>query len=57
MEAQRLELEREQIELQKRRLALLEKRAEQAERAQQVITASITPAEKERRLKQIFGIA
>lgn len=53
----KLELKRKDQALTERRVALLEKKAAQADAAQSVTAdAALTPAEREQKLKEIFGL-
>lgn len=56
-ETQKLNLKKEEQRLQERRIAILEKKAAQADAARDVATSKLTPEEKEQRMKSIFGLS
>jgi len=57
-DSQKLALKAQQIELQSRRLSLLEKKAAQADEAEGVLNdGQLTPEQKEQRIKAVFGIS
>jgi hypothetical protein len=53
----RAKRERKSLSLDERKLVLLEKRAALADKAENIAKASLSPAEKERAMKTIFGLA
>jgi ActR/RegA family two-component response regulator len=56
MDAANLKLKEQQVGLDARRVALLEKKAAQADEARQVVESKATPEEKQLKLRQIFGM-
>ena len=57
METAKLKLKEQQVSLDARRVALLEKKAAQADEARQVVESKATPEEKQLKLRQIFGMS
>ena len=56
-DAARLELARQKVEIDSRKLKLLEARAAQADAANRVVASKLTPEEKQLKLRQIFGMS
>lgn len=54
--AQQIAIRREQLRLDRERLDWMRRRAEQAERAEQIARSQLTDAEKLRRMREIFGL-
>ena len=57
MEKAKLKLKEQQVGLDARRVALLEKKAQQADEAKQIVESKATPEEKQLKLRQIFGMS
>ena len=53
----KLKLKEQQVALDSRRVALLEKKAAQADQAKQVVESKFTPEEQQIKLRQIFGMS
>lgn len=55
-DAERIKLAREKVSIDDRKLKLLEAKAAQADQAQKVVESKLTPEEKQKQLRQIFGM-
>ncbi len=52
----RLNLKARELDLDRQKLALLQRKAEQADQAKEVVTSALSPEEKQKAMKAIFGI-
>ena len=52
----KLELRHKEFGLQQRKFALLKARAAKADQAEQVANSDLTPEEKQRKMREIFGL-